>query len=395
MIEPEQAAHRDRHSRFLGRLAHRRRDQILAELDLSRGQVEGAVPLFHDQVAAAIGDDGEDEEMGGERAHALIVGTFHGAFYAFYTLEWCTMCTMNDLLLHLESFVVLGDRIAAGGPGAFDGAAHELRIDRSVLRRRIQALTAHVGAPLLRGRGSALTPTDAGARLHARARAIVAETRDLARLVREARERIVVACTGTITTELLPRVLRDLDGDPDARIDLVVRRAGGALAERMLLAGEADVAVVRSERAPTAFAAQLLAEDRLWLAVPKKHPLATGPLEPARLASAPLVLYGASSRTRARVMERLAPRGAFVRVEVDGKGAALEYVRAGLGITFVSLLVGHEPPSAGLVLRDVTPHFARSRFWAMCRPERRGDAAIDRVLKLLDRHAHARPRGAR
>jgi DNA-binding transcriptional LysR family regulator len=300
------------------------------------------------------------------------------------------LCTMRDPLLHLESFVVLADRIATRGRGAFDGAAHELGIDRSVLRRRMQALTAHVGAPLLHGRGTALALTASGVRLRDHARTIVAQTHDLARIVRGARERVVVACTGTVTTELLPRVLKDLDAEPRASIDLVVRRAGGALAERMLLSGEADVAVVRSERAPGAFAAQLLADDRLWLVVPKKHPLASGPLEPARLASSPLILYGAASRTRARVMQRLAPHGAFVRVEVDEKSAALEYVRAGLGVTFVSLLAGHEPSDARLVFRDVTAQFARTRFWATCRPERRADAVVDRVLKLLDRHAHAR-----
>lgn len=295
---------------------------------------------------------------------------------------------VKDLLLHLESWVALVDRLRGGGRGAYEAAAHALAIDRSVLRRRIQALTTFIGAPLLRGRGAALVPTATGTRLDERARAILGATSDLKRAVRDARERIVVACTGTITGELLPRVLRDVERS--SSLDLVIRRAGGALCERMIQSGAADVGIVRAERAPLAFAAQRLADDRLWIALPRRHALASGDLTLARMASVPLVLFGESSRTRARVMDRLAPHGATIRVEVDGRAAALEYVRAGFGVTFLSLLPGHAIREADVVLRDVTPHFPRSRFWAICRPERRADPAVDRVLALLARYAAPR-----
>ena len=136
-----------------------------------------------------------------------------------------------------------------------------------------------------------------------------------------------------------------------------------------------------------------LAEDRLWLALPLRHPLARErDVTPARMAAVPLVLFGESSRTRARVMDRLGPLGATIRVEVDGRASALEYVRCGLGATFLSLLPGHAVKDDGVVVRDVTAHFERSRFWAVCRPDRRGDPSVDRVMGLLMRHAGRRVR---
>lgn len=298
---------------------------------------------------------------------------------------------MKDLLIHLESYVTLVGHVRRGGRGAFEHAADELDVDRSVLRRRIQALTTWIGAPLFRGRGSALVPTAAGERLATRATSILAATRDLGRDVKSARERVVVACTGTITAQLLPRVLLDLE--KGAPVVLVVRRAGGSLCERLVVSGDADVGVVRGDRPPSTLAAQLLAEDRLWLALPVGHPLVVvreRELTPARMAAVPLVLFGESSRTRVRVMDRLGPLGATIRVEVDGRASALEYVRCGLGATFLSLLPGHAVKDEGVVVRDVTAHFERSRFWAVCRPDRRGDPAVDRVLGLLMRHSRRR-----
>lgn len=110
------------------------------------------------------------------------------------------------------------------------------------------------------------------------------------------------------------------------------------------------------------------------------------------MAEVPLVLFGESSRTRARVMDRLGPLGATIRVEVDGRASAIEYVRCGLGATFLSLLPGHAVKDDGVAVRDVTSHFQRSRFWAACRPDRRADPAVSRVLELLMRHAKRRVR---
>jgi DNA-binding transcriptional LysR family regulator len=299
---------------------------------------------------------------------------------------------MTDLLLHLESFVALLGHVRRGRKGAFEHAARELGVDRSVLRRRIQTLDAWLGAPVLHGRGTDKRPTAAGLRLAEGAARLLEAAERLRALATAAREKIVIACTGTTTTELLPRVLVALEKRPRP-VQLVVRRAGGALCEALVREGAVDLGVVRSETPPSEFTHRHLADDRLWFVLPAGHPLASAPkLSLRQMATVPLILYGESSRTRQRVMERLAPLGGTIRVEVDGRNAALAYVRAGVGATFVSLLPRHaiDAPFRASA-RDVTGLFGRSRFWVIGRPEAWSDAVVAETVDRLAREARQRP----
>lgn len=254
-----------------------------------------------------------------------------------------------------------------------------------VLRRRIATLGTWIGAPLVRGRGVRMLPTAAGARLEERARAILALTGALPEEVRSARERIVLACTGTITTQLVPSVLLELERTRPVRLE--IRRAGGTACERLVRNGEIDLGVVRASAPPPGLASQHLADDRLWLVVSSRTP--PPPLSLDAIAALPLVLYGSSSRTRARVMERLGPRGASVRVEVDGRASALAYVRAGFGATLLSLLPGHVVDEKGVVAHDVTRLFPRSRFYVIGRRGAWTEPTLRDVVARLVRHARA------
>ncbi len=299
----------------------------------------------------------------------------------------------GDLLLHLESFVVLLRHVEHGGRGAFDHAARSLGVDRSVLRRRMATLAEWMAIRLVEGRGSALRATAAGTRLAIRAEAMLAAARSLAADVAQARARVTIACTGTITTELLPGVVATLERG-SSPIQLAVRRAGGAACEELVLRGEVDLGIVRAEEAPklTGLVSQHLADDRLWFVLPAAHPLATVRRRPSlrEMAEVPLILYRASSRTRARVMRRLEAHGAVVRAEVDGKAAALEWVRAGLGGAFVSLLPGHTVQSDGLSVHDVTRQFAASRFYVVGARDRWTTAPIRAVVRRLLQNARSR-----
>ncbi len=297
----------------------------------------------------------------------------------------------GDLLLHLESYVALLAHVSDGGRGTFESTARALGVDRSVLRRRLQTLGAWLGTPLLSGRGSGLTPTAAGKRLAERAASMIALARSLPADLAEARPKITVACTGTITTELLPRVLVDLERAARPVL-LAVRRAGGSACERLVLEGDVDLGVVRDDAPPQGLASRHLADDRLWLVLPASHALAKADKRPslAEMATLPLVLFGESSRTRLRVMDRLGPRGATIRVEIDGKAAALEYVRAGLGATFLSLLPGHTLRASGVWACDVTALFGASRFYVIGRRDRWHDPVLSDVVRRLVQHAKPR-----
>jgi DNA-binding transcriptional LysR family regulator len=298
---------------------------------------------------------------------------------------------MTDLLLHLESFVALLGHVRRGRKGAFEHAARELGVDRSVLRRRIRTLDEWLGVSVLHGRGAEKRPTAAGLRLAEGAARVLEAAERLRAEATAAREKIVIACTGTTTTELLPRVLVALEQRPRP-VQLVVRRAGGAQCEALVREGTVDLGVVRSEAPPSGFAHQHLTNDRLWFVLPAGHPLASTPkLSLRQMATVPLILYGESSRTRHRVMDRLAPLGGTIRVEVDGRSAALAYVRAGVGATFLSLLPHHaiDAPLRASA-RDVTGLFGRSRFWVIGRSEAWSDPVVAETVNHLVREAGRR-----
>jgi DNA-binding transcriptional LysR family regulator len=294
----------------------------------------------------------------------------------------------GDLLLHLESFVVLRRHLGSAARGAFEHAAHDLGVDRSVLRRRIQTLTTWIGTPLLQGRGTQMVPSAAGLRLAERAVTMLSAAQHLKAEVALLRSRLTVACTGTITTELLPRVLIELEKGPRP-VQLAVRRAGGSACERLVRNRDVDLGVVRLDAPPMGLASQHLAADRLWLVLPSTHPLSRARAKPSllQIAKLPLILFGEASRTRARVMERLAPLGAVIRVEVDGKASALEYVRANLGASFLSLLPGHRATTAGVWACDVTALFGRSGFYVIGRRDRWEEDLLSAVVRRLVHHA--------
>lgn len=268
----------------------------------------------------------------------------------------------GDLLEHLRSFAALVASARSPGRAPYERAARQLGVDQSVLRRRIATLGEWLGGSLIYGRGAGLTVTARGERLVVEATELIGRADRLCDAIGRARPRIVVACTETITSSLLPRVLSTLDRRADAPI-VTVRRLGSEACCRAIAAREVDLGVVRGHDAPTGVGSLKLCRDRLWVAIPRRHPLARGPLTRDRLARAPLILFSESSHTRSRVMAELAPLGAQIRVEIDGRAAALDFVRRGLGISFLSLVPGDSVAVAGVVARDASRLFAASSFW--------------------------------
>ncbi|MBS2016027.1 MAG: hypothetical protein JST00_24305 [Deltaproteobacteria bacterium] len=269
----------------------------------------------------------------------------------------------GDLLQHLESFAELATRIGRGEGGAFPKAAGALAVDVSVLRRRLQTLSAYVGAPLVEGRGTTLRLTKAGDRVRASAARVLDATGELRSFATDDEGPLRVACTGTILAEVLPPVLRTMRGE-FPRLAFRVRRAGGEASRALLAKGEVDFAVVRATSRPEGLHARRIGSDRLWLVAPAKGALATATrLSPEKVAREPLVGYSKASSTMRRVLDVLEPLGASPWIEVDGKVAAMSYVAAGLGIAFVSALEPQKPERAGVVARDVTAWFAPVSFW--------------------------------
>jgi LysR family nitrogen assimilation transcriptional regulator len=296
----------------------------------------------------------------------------------------------GDLLVHLASFLTLVRRVETRPDAAFESAARTLGVDRTVLRRRLHALSRWCGGALLIGRGAGLMPTERGRRVAEQAAALLGRVATLRDPVDAPDAELRVACTGTITTGLLPDVLVALRRG-HRRTRVRVRRAGGAACVRMVESGEIDVGIVRGTRVAGAIP---LCADRLWLVTPRGHPLARKRgLDRAALMDAPLVLYDASSRTRARVLERLPD--AFIPIEVDGKASAVEYVRRGFGISFLSMVPWQRPRFPGVEARDVTSLFRPTTFEVLCAPGRRDDPGVVAFVEALRSHVERRMATAR
>lgn len=293
----------------------------------------------------------------------------------------------GDLFVHLKSFLVLIGHL--GGPGSFENAAQDLAIDRSVLRRRVATLTEWVGRPLLEGRGPRTKLSASGEQVATHARALLRGVAAMRETVATVRPNIVVGCTGTITTELLPNVIV-ASGTLRPAPRVTVRRVGGADCRGMLERGEIDLGISRFSEAKHADGAKLC-EDRLFLLAPTRHPLARAArINIAKLRGTDLVLYGPRSRTRKRVMERLADQDVSVAVEVSGKAAVIEYVRRGLGIGFVSAVPWAAPRHRGIHVRDVTSLFPRATFVLQVAPARRDSEDVRAFARLVRAEAKAR-----
>jgi DNA-binding transcriptional LysR family regulator len=299
----------------------------------------------------------------------------------------------GDLFAHLRSFLILAQRVEIAPRGAFEEAAAALHVDVSVLRRRLATLEAWLGAPLLEGRGASLRVARGGARTREIAARALLDLDTLRAGLRGDPGRISIGCTGTITTELLPSVVRELTRRFPG-IEVHLRRAGTERAEALLRRGELDVAIVRGEHAPEGLGATRIAFDKLWLAVRRDHPLARAkrPADLREAARCPLILFAEGSTTRERIMARLGPLGAVVQIEVDGRAAALSFVRLGLGITFLSQLPGHRVDTREIAAIDVTAQFRKTAFWALTREGSTPSEALSFFVARLA--ARAKVRGA-
>jgi DNA-binding transcriptional LysR family regulator len=275
----------------------------------------------------------------------------------------------GDYLLHLASFRVLAQ--FAGRQGAHAYAAKELGIDESVLRRRIKLLDDYTMGGLFEGRGSDRLLSRSGAGLVTVVDEILAAVARVPRGLMP-QGRLVVGCTGSVASELVPAALAAMKSEsPD--VQAYVRRLGSKPCLEGIADGSVDLGIVRSQRAPKKLHAESLGVDRLWVALRRTRDHAHRPAMTAQeLARAPQITYGPTSATRARVMRVLEPLGAEIAIEVDGKATALAYVGAGLGIAFLSAL-GKKPPVTGkaVVLHDVTKLFPPVRFWLVYRRARR------------------------
>lgn len=136
---------------------------------------------------------------------------------------------------------------AVAGSGSFSKAAAQLRLTPSAVSQQVAALERSVGVSVVERSTRGVTLTEAGEILVATAETVAAEIthaeQALAALASGRAGRLRVATFPTASQRLLPPALaRMTRTHPDA--DIIVTEAEPAVSVPMLLAGEADVALV-------------------------------------------------------------------------------------------------------------------------------------------------------
>ncbi|MFH8438560.1 LysR family transcriptional regulator [Streptomyces sp. NPDC085942] len=284
--------------------------------------------------------------------------------------------------------------------GSFTRAAARLNYTQSAVSRRIAALEARAGGPLLERlpRGVRLTP--AGRVLHRHAVEVLDRLaraeRDLAVLHTGDGGPLHVGAFATANIALLPAALRAVeDARPGIEVAVVEGPTGTLM--RHLADGTLDLAVVSDYPygLPSAegITTTALCEDELLVALPRRHPLA---------GADAVDLYELRDETwiqnaygdRPTMLADACARAGFTPgriMRIAGWAGKFGYAAAGLGVALVPSLAARAVP-AELVLRPLTDS-ALCRTVHVALPDRPLPAALILREVLLGAVAeHVRPR---
>jgi DNA-binding transcriptional LysR family regulator len=254
-------------------------------------------------------------------------------------------------LRHLRYFVAVAEE------RHFGRAAERLHMAQPPLSQAIRQLESELGVTLLRRTTRRVELTEAGRIYLGRVRGIlggVEEAADLARRVAAGSVgRLTLGCVGTATYSVLPTLSRRLS-DELPGVDFAFR--GEMLVPEQLTAlhdGAIDVALLRPPVTDLSLAVQTLRRERLMVALPVGHRLASRRQIRARdLAGVDLIVHSADRRSvmYGVVLRLLHDAGVEPRIrhEVGETSTLLTLVAGGLGSAVVP-----EPVTA-LALEGVT-----------------------------------------
>ncbi|MBK8325256.1 MAG: LysR family transcriptional regulator [Betaproteobacteria bacterium] len=256
----------------------------------------------------------------------------------------------------LESFVFVADH------GSMAEAARRLNLTPAALAQRIRALERDIGSPLLVRAGRTVTPTEAGARVLARARAFLQSARDLRAAAVDDRTagELHAGSVATAMTGLVPDILARL-AKSHPRVRVRVSPGGSGDLYEKVNRGELDAAIVVKPEFALAKACEwrpLRAEPLLVIA-----PVALRERDPnALLAREPFIRLSRDT-AGGRLVDRYLRREGILpqeRFEVTSLFAITRMVDRGLG---VALIPDWPPPwPEGVRLRRIpvdSPEHAR------------------------------------
>ena len=278
----------------------------------------------------------------------------------------------------------------------FTRAAEELNVAQPSVSQQIRKLETELGAPLFHRMKRHVALTEAGKTFLPHARAVLQRV-DEARLeVQELsglrRGTLAVGAPPSVGTHLLPRALAAFSSRHPG-IALAFREAGSRTLLGLLEQGELDMAVVIQPIRHPALETRPLLEEELLLAVPRRHPLASGQrrVRLAQLREEPFVLLREGAYDlRDQTLAACRRSGFDPVVALDGgeMDSMLRFVAAGIGVALLPemVLADIERPDGPVSVRRLQPKLTRSLVLAR-RRDRYFSAAAREFTGVLEEAA--------
>jgi len=276
--------------------------------------------------------------------------------------------------------------------GSFSGAADSLHLTQSAVSQQIAALEREAGATLIeRGRGN-LRLTDPGTALVGHTEAVLARLEEAERELdeiagmRSGRVRMVSFPTAGATIAVRA-VTAFRKRHPEIGLELT--EAEPEVSVPQLRAGEHDVALaydydqaqMPEERD---LDQHLLLEERMRIALPADHPLASrSAVSLAELSDADWIVgtCAGTCRDSAIFACRTAGFNPTIGFESDDYQVHISLVSAGMAVSLVpELLLSHK--HSGIRVLEIEPGAPVRRVWALTRREARAPAT-DAMVEVL------------
>ena len=265
--------------------------------------------------------------------------------------------------------------VAVCEEGSIARAAERESLVASALSKRIAALEAEVGVPLLLRRARGVAPTAAGEALLARAREVLSALErvrgELGAFGQGVQGSVRVLASPSVLAEKLPEDIgRFLAQHPGLSISLDERTSPDIV--RSLREGAADLGVLWDFAELSGLHLLPYRSDHLCVAMAPNHPLARRPalsyadtLDQVSVGVAPGGLMDQLLRRQAALLGKLPA----YRIQVSSIDAACRIVAAGLGLAVLPREVAVPHAGAGrLALVPLAEAWAQRRFVVAMRP---------------------------
>lgn len=261
----------------------------------------------------------------------------------------------------------------------FGRAAERLDMAQPPLSRQIKQLEDELQAVLFNRGRSAISLTQAGERLLARGKAILAELEDtqleVHRLGQGAEGRLRIGFVGSATFGILPMIIRSYRANyPEVNLSLIPMN--NAELHRGLVSRELDVVFARPTLKDPEFLSKHLIEEKLILALPDIVDTGTRTVAKLeRLMTHHLILYPErpSPSYADMVLKAVEDAGfeAPLRIWCMDLQTALSLVAVGEGVCIVPESVANAPRK-GMKFLDIEPEIARTELSVNYRLDEQG-----------------------